>query len=455
MKKYFVDCYKYYILAFIIIIILGLLIFFCLFLNNDKSFKIESVNQTIYKDDYKIIINYPLINGNKTSEKIKKIVDSEKKAFLKEVKKASNNDNELNINYSYTNNSNLYSVHFRSYSYIDKEYKRLDKIYYFDKETNKEVNIDELITDDEFYEVLKDIAESYLIEHYSTLNIDKSIIEELELKKEHLNLLAFSKERLYIILPLYEINSSEIEVNIEVDYKYVRKYLNQGILKELNSISDEKFVSKTKRIRNQEEFEGKKLIALTFDDGPSYNKTRTLVTELNNRNARVTFFMLGELASKQKDLVRFVYDSGHTVASHTYDHKNLKKIDQELYSYEIDYTNEILESIIGEEIKYLRPPYGAYNDEVLDRTNISFILWSVDTLDWKLKNVDKITEAIVNNADDGEIILLHDIHQETIEAAIKAVDILQEQGYAFVSLDELIAYKDISVQPKKVYRYFK
>lgn len=455
MEKGSCSYFKIYILGFIIICMLGSLSFVYFYLTRDTSFKIETINETIYEDNYTILINYPVINENEVSKEIESIVNVEQESFLKEIKDSASQNNQLNINYSYTMNGNIYSLHFRSYSYIDNDYKRLDKIYYFDTDTNKRIDIENLITNKEIYTVLTKITRAYIRENYVSLNIDKDILEKIDESKDIYELLAFSQDRLLIILPLNKISSYEMELNISVDYKYIKDYLNQDVLSQLNGIVTEEFVSKTERIRDEWEFKDKKLVALTFDDGPSYKKTQTLVEELNKRDARVTFFMLGELATKQPELVRFIYDSGHTVASHTYDHKNLKKIDEKLYSYEIDYTNEILESIIGEEIKYLRPPYGSYNDKVLNRTNMSFILWSVDTLDWQLRDVDKVTEAIVAGADDGEIILLHDIHQETIEAAIKAVDILQKEGYAFVSLDELIEFKNADAQPKKVYRYFR
>jgi peptidoglycan/xylan/chitin deacetylase (PgdA/CDA1 family) len=173
------------------------------------------------------------------------------------------------------------------------------------------------------------------------------------------------------------------------------------------------------------------------------------------RNVRATFFLLGELAIKQPDLVKKTYDYGHTIGSHTYDHKNLKKLDDEQLLYEIDSTNEILKNIIGEEIKFIRPPYGAYNQDILNKVNMSFILWSVDTEDWKLRNAEKIAQFMVDNIQDGDIVLLHDIHAETIDGVIQGIDLLKEQGFEFVSLEELIEYRKIKLETNTAYRHFK
>jgi peptidoglycan/xylan/chitin deacetylase (PgdA/CDA1 family) len=214
-------------------------------------------------------------------------------------------------------------------------------------------------------------------------------------------------------------------------------------------------VKKYDRIRNSKEFENKKLIALTFDDGPFYTNTEKLIEELNKRDARVTFFMLGELAYKQPELVKKVYDYGHTIGSHTYDNKNLKKLDKEEVDFEVLRTNEILSNIINDDIRFIRPPYGSYNEDILNNVDMAFILWNVDTLDWKSRDSVKVSDYIVSHVKDGDIVLLHDIHSTSVDGAIMAIDILKEEGYEFVSLDELLVYRNINIHTNKAYRFFK
>ena len=448
---------KYKILLFTILL-LGCFLVIYFFVNRDKSFYFSTKNEIIYKDNYTIQVNYPIFNENPINKDIKRIVKDEKSNFLKVIRKIYNTDNELNINYSYTMNNNIYSIHLRSYSYTgnDNEYYRKDKMFYIDSKTNKQIEFSNLIINEDIYEILKKIVKNYLEDNKDkiTLYSDRIVTEVLN-NKEVYNII-FSEDKMYVIIPPHKVSLYDSEISVSVDYKYVKKYLNPNYFMSLDNIKEIDYITgSVERIRDYDNFKDKKLVALTFDDGPSYNKTQKLVDELNKRDARVTFFMLGELANKQAELVKHIYSTGHTIGSHTYDHKNLKKLKDEQLSYEINHTNDILKGITGQDVIFLRPPYGAYNQDILNKVNMSFILWSYDTLDWKLRNVDKVTEEIVKGANDGEIILLHDIHSESVDAAIKAVDILQKEGFVFVSLEEMIAYKNIQIKSNTAYRYFR
>lgn len=184
-------------------------------------------------------------------------------------------------------------------------------------------------------------------------------------------------------------------------------------------------------------FKGKKLVAFTFDDGPGYDVTENLVDQLTNRDAKVTFFMVGNRVEKQPLLVKKIFDAGHTIGNHSYSHKSFKKQKVEAYLQEINHTNQLIKDITGQDVIYLRPPYGSYKKSTLDNVNMNFVLWSIDTLDWKTRNVDLIYEEIINNVQDGDIVLMHDLYPTTVEAAIKAIDFLLENNYAIVSLDEM------------------
>ena len=450
--------YLKYKILLIVILLLGIFLIFYFFINRDKSFNFSTENEIIYKDNYTIHVNYPLFNENTINNEIKKIVKTEKNNFLEIVNKIKNYDNELNINYSYTMNNNIYSIHMRTYSYTgkDNEYYRKDKLFYIDSKTNKQVELENLIINDEIYDVLKKIVKKYLEDNKNKLTLySDRIVNEALNNKETYNII-FSEDKSYIIIPPHKISLYDTEISINVEYKYIKKYLNPNYFGSLDNIKEIDYMTgSVERIRDYDNFKDKKLVALTFDDGPSYKKTQKLVDELNKRDARVTFFMLGELANRQPELVKYIYTTGHTIGSHTYDHKNLKKLKDEQLEYEINHTNEILKNITGHNVLFLRPPYGAYNQSILNKVNMSFILWSYDTLDWKLRNVEKVTNEIIKGAKDGEIILLHDIHSESVEAAIKAIDILQNEGYAFVSLEEMIAYKNVKIAPNSAYRYFR
>ena len=451
---------NYYIILVILLIIIGGLSVTYSVINNNTKFTLDSKTEKIYKDNYKIDINYPVFNNTKVNKDIKNIVDTEKDKFLELVKDNGSYENELNISYSYSTKDDIYSVHLRTYSYTgeDYEYNRKDKIIYFNKTNNKELTINDLIIDNEVYTIIMDEVYEYLNNHNKEITLYKDeLLKEEIYNKDNYNIMIFSENYLYIVFSPHIVSPYDGDINIPISYSKIKRYLNTNYFKSLveETVSKEEILSTNTRIRDAEEFKDKKLVALTFDDGPAYEKTETLLTEFEKRNVRVSFFMLGELAIKQQELVKKAYSMGHTIGSHTYDHKNLKKLDEEQLNYEINYTNEILKNIIGEDIKFIRPPYGSYNNEILEYVDMSFILWSVDTEDWKLKDAEKLALYMKDNIDDGDIVLLHDIHAETIDGVIQAIDIMQEEGYAFVSLEELIYYKGIDIETHTAYRYFK
>ncbi len=197
---------------------------------------------------------------------------------------------------------------------------------------------------------------------------------------------------------------------------------------------------------------GGKLIALTFDDGPNYYYTPRLLDGLKERGAKATFFVLGEMANANPDLVRREYREGHQVAQHTYSHVQLTAKTDEEISSQLSRTDALLNGILGKEFKYdLRPPYGDYNARVLSIIGRPAFNWSIDPVDWRDRNADTVCSRIVNAAFDGAIILVHDIHSTTIPGALRAVDILQAQGYEFVTIKELFRRRGVTTCDGKLY----
>lgn len=204
---------------------------------------------------------------------------------------------------------------------------------------------------------------------------------------------------------------------------------------------------------DNEYFEGKKLVAITFDDGPGFSVTEGLLDELDKRDAKVSFFLVGNRVQKQADLIKRMSDSGHSIGNHSYSHKSLKKQKPEDYLHDINNTNQLIKDITGKDVIYLRPPYGSYKKSTLENVNMNFVLWSVDTLDWKTKDVDAIYKEMTTDIEDGDIILLHDLYPTTTEAAIKAIDYLLENGYAVVSLDEMYRLRGLEPEMHKAIRH--
>ena len=206
-------------------------------------------------------------------------------------------------------------------------------------------------------------------------------------------------------------------------------------------------------IRSLEGLKDKKLIAFTFDDGPSIY-TDKLLDNLSKYNARVTFFVVGSRVENYKDTLLKEYKQGHQIGNHTYNHPNLIKLSNESILNEIQNTNSAIKSVINEDISIMRPPYGETNDNVKSLANLYTVLWDLDTLDWKTRNDDMVYEEIINNAHDGSIILLHDLYETSVVGALKAMEVLQSEGYAFVTIDEMIRIKNINLNKNESYSSF-
>lgn len=196
----------------------------------------------------------------------------------------------------------------------------------------------------------------------------------------------------------------------------------------------------------------KKMIALTFDDGPNYN-TSKVIDVLNKYDIKATFFVLGSRAINNKDILKKMADSGMEIGNHTYNHLLLTKYDENKIRSEIDDTSEVIYSATKKRPKLLRPSYGSVNNKIKKVANMPIIIWDIDTLDWKYHNSKRITSRVVNKVRDGDIILMHDIYSASFNALSNIIPILQDNGYEFVTIDELFYYKGISLENGKVYGY--
>lgn len=196
----------------------------------------------------------------------------------------------------------------------------------------------------------------------------------------------------------------------------------------------------------------KKMIALTFDDGPNYN-TSKIIDVLNKYDIKATFFVLGSRAINNKDILKKMVDSGMEIGNHTYNHLLLTKYDENKIRSEIEDTSEVIYSATKKRPKLLRPSYGSVNNKIKKVANMPIIIWDIDTLDWKYHNSKRITSRVVNKVRDGDIILMHDIYSASLNALSNIIPILQDNGYEFVTIDELFYYKGISLENGKVYGY--
>lgn len=184
--------------------------------------------------------------------------------------------------------------------------------------------------------------------------------------------------------------------------------------------------------------EGGRKIALTFDDGPHPYYTEQLLKGLKERNAKATFFITGKNAESYPEIVKRIYEDEHLIGNHTYNHTQLTSKNRESFKEEIIKTNEVIKAVTGEDVIYVRPPYGSWNKEFEKELNMFPVLWTIDPLDWCSHDVSCIVKNVCAKVEENDIILMHDQYKTTVTAALKIVDELTEEGYEFVTVDELL-----------------
>ena len=179
-------------------------------------------------------------------------------------------------------------------------------------------------------------------------------------------------------------------------------------------------------------------VALTFDDGPHRIYTRNLLDGLRERGVKATFFVVGENIPGNEELIRQMEEDGHLIGNHTYDHADISKLSDEENCRELQKTSDLVKEITGHGTAYVRPPFGNWKDTMDCRVTMISVKWTIDTLDWKSKNVTEIIGKVMQQISDHDIILMHDYYETSVEAALQIVDRLQQEGYEFVTVEDLI-----------------
>lgn len=182
----------------------------------------------------------------------------------------------------------------------------------------------------------------------------------------------------------------------------------------------------------------KKKVAITFDDGPNPDYTESLLEGLKERGVTATFFLLGKEVERYPEIVKDIYDNGHLIGTHSYEHVNLKNLCDAAAIEQVDKTNTAIHEITGEYPEYIRPPYGSWKCNLDYETKMIEVLWDVDPLDWKTSNSDVITKRVVDKVQENDIILLHDASESSVNAAFKIIDELKKEGYTFVTVEEIL-----------------
>jgi peptidoglycan/xylan/chitin deacetylase (PgdA/CDA1 family) len=181
-----------------------------------------------------------------------------------------------------------------------------------------------------------------------------------------------------------------------------------------------------------------KYIAFTFDDGPSPATTPRLLDILARENVPATFFVLGNLTTRNPQIVARAAAAGHVIGSHSWAHANLGRMSSGSIVSDLTKTSNAIKAATGAAPTLLRPPYGATSRTLQNSAGLPLILWSVDTRDWESRNTNSIYNVAVRNIRNGSIVLFHDIYPTTVAAVDRLIPALKKAGYTFVTVPELL-----------------
>ena len=198
-----------------------------------------------------------------------------------------------------------------------------------------------------------------------------------------------------------------------------------------------------------------KYVALTFDDGPSGKYTRKLLDGLYDRGVQATFLLCGYRMKDYPDLTRRIWEEGHEIGYHGFTHKNMKQMSRRDIAGELEESQALLPE--GCQPVFLRPPGGCCSDavrQVAEVRNLAILGWSVDPRDWATHDTASVERFVLKNVKDGDIVLLHDMSDSSVQAALDIVDVLLDQDYEIVTVSRLVRIRGVKLRPGRAYICF-
>lgn len=393
----------------------------------------------------KISIEYPITENEKINRLISESIDKIDRDFQNTVLLATVFDKPMTetISYQVTHNtSEALSIVVNIKQDMNGAHPAsMTQFWTFDKKSGEVVGLADFTEQsDEAAEAIISAAKdniSQIIKQRQQPEIDLNEI----INKEALSNFIITNNGNSLAWPLGQASllpSSYGELTITVPISSVSKYLQNPTARKFANIPKPAEKPKpapaapTPTVAN-------KTIALTFDDGPG-PYTEKLLDILDKYDAKATFFLIGSKVSGQASVVRSIQARGHQLGNHSWSHPELPKLSVDQIAGEIDRTNEAIRQATGVKPSILRPPYGAVNGVVLEQLrlrNMSSILWSVDTRDWADRNSQIVCSRAVAGARPGAVILMHDIHQTSVNAVPCILSSLKQQGYSFVTIQRL------------------
>lgn len=331
---------------------------------------------------------------------------------------------------------NIINKSFRSFLYKNSQDDFIGEIYNY--ETEEPITIEDLIKEDKITLYQEKIKELLYLKY------PKFIVEALLQGNTKYSYLLRDNE-LVIYFNNYVIEPEIDEVlYLKVNYEVIKDYLNFNIVPS-GDVKLEDGYNYTK---------AKKSVAITFDDSPNKGKTDKILEYLKDNKAHATFFVVGNKIASNKNLLISMKNNGNEIGSHSYSHKLLTKVKDDEYLNDYNKVNDLYKNLFQEDLKLFRPPYGAVSKSQQTMLPTSYILWSIDTNDWRYRNSDYLVNYVLDNIKDGDIILFHDAYDSTVLAISKLLPLLYSKGYQVMSVSELAKLKGYTLEEHQVYHKF-
>lgn len=194
----------------------------------------------------------------------------------------------------------------------------------------------------------------------------------------------------------------------------------------------------------------KPMVALTFDDGPSQYTPRIL-DSLQKNEGHATFFEMGNRVGSYPQTVQRIYQMGCEIGSHSYDHPVLGNASVSTITSQLSRTDRNIKKLTGTAPALFRPPYGLVGTNLRNSAGKPLIFWSVDTLDWKYRDSNRVYNHVMSNVRDGDIILMHDLYSSTADAVERMIPELKKKGYQLVTVSELAQYRKVNLKSGERY----
>ena len=398
----------------------------------------------------KVSIEYPITENEKINRLISESIDKIDRDFQNTVLLATVFDKPMTetIGYQVTHNtSEVLSIVVNIKQDMNGAHPvSMTQFWTFDKKSGEVVGLADFTEQsDEAAEVIILAAKNSISQTIKQRQQPEIDLNEI-INKEALSNFIITSDGNALAWPLGQASllpSSYGELTITVPISSVSKYLQNPTARKLANIpkppEPKPELAPAPAAPTPAPTTGNKVIALTFDDGPG-PYTAHLLDILDQYGAKATFFLIGSKVSGQSSVVRSIQARGHQLGNHSWSHPELPKLSVDQIAGEIDRTNEAIRQATGVKPSILRPPYGAVNGVVLEQLrlrNMSSILWSVDTRDWADRNSQIVCSRAVAGARPGAVILMHDIHQTSVNAVPCILSSLKQQGYSFVTIQRL------------------